>query len=292
VDYATANDTAVAPDDYATTTGILTFAPGQTTKTVDVPVKGETDAELTETFSLDLSAPSHVNIVGGHGVGTITDNDPDPNVSINDVTLDEGDAGTSQATFTVSLTGATFKTVTVNYATANDTATDPADYAATSGGLTFGPGETTKQVSVDVQGDVLDEANETFTVGLSNAVNANISAGGGIGTITDDDRATTSMVVKAKKTKAGLTATGTLLNAEAGMKVTVKLQKQRGKHFVKGLSRTAKVKSIVDSNGDNVFEGRFSTKFKRPAKGAYRFLVTYAGDADHLPSVAARKFKV
>ena len=92
------------------------------------------------------------------------DNDAIPTLSIANVTVTEGDAGTMTATFTVTLSAASGKTVTVDYATADGTATRPADYTASSGTLTFTPGQTTKTVDVAVQGDVLDEANETYAV--------------------------------------------------------------------------------------------------------------------------------
>ena len=104
------------------------------------------------------------------------------------MTVTEGDAGTVTATFTVTLSAASGKTVTVDYATANGTATAPADYTATSGTLTFTPGQTTKTIDVAVQGDLLNEANETFTVTLTNPTNATIATTPSrTGTITDND---------------------------------------------------------------------------------------------------------
>jgi uncharacterized repeat protein (TIGR01451 family)/CSLREA domain-containing protein len=108
-------------------------------------------------------------------------------ISVNDVTVAEGDSGTTNATFTVTRTANTTVTSTVDYATADDTAQAPGDYTSTSGTLTFAPGETTKTISVPVKGDTLDEANEQFFVNLSNATNATISDAQGVGTITDDD---------------------------------------------------------------------------------------------------------
>src|SRR6185436_73781 len=81
--------------------------------------------------------------------------------------------------------------VTVNYATANNTAITTADYATNSGMLAFAPGETTKTITVQVTGDSLDEASESFFVNLSNAGNASISDRQGIGTISDDDESPT-----------------------------------------------------------------------------------------------------
>jgi hypothetical protein len=112
---------------------------------------------------------------------------PEPTLSINDVTVTEGNTGTTNATFTVTRSGDTSLLSTVNYATADDTATQPGDYASSSGTLTFNAGETTKTVTVSVNGDTLDEADETFLVNLSTPVGATISDGQGVGTITDDD---------------------------------------------------------------------------------------------------------
>ncbi len=113
---------------------------------------------------------------------------PYPSLSINDVTHAEGNSGTTSYTFTVTKTGATSQTVTVDYATADGTATEPSDYTAiTTTQLTFAPNETTKQVTVLVNGDTTYEPSETFTVHLSNAVNATISDADGTGTIQNDD---------------------------------------------------------------------------------------------------------
>ena len=189
VTYTTAGGSAAEPDDYAATSGTLTFAAGETSKDINVPVVGELSVELTETFTLNLSAPVNATISDGVGVGTINDNDTDPPVSVDDVSVTEGDAGVSQATFTVSLAGSSFKTVTVDYATLDDSAVEPGDYTAKSGTLTFTPGQTTKTVVVDVAGDTLDEDDEAFEVSLSNPVNTTLADGPGIGTIEDNDAA-------------------------------------------------------------------------------------------------------
>ena len=168
VDFATADGTATAPADYTAASGTLTFAPGQTTKQVTVLVKGDLLDEANETFFVNLSNPSNATIADGQGVGTITDDDPLPSLSINDVTVTEGNTGTVAATYTVTLSTVSGRPVTVDYATANGTAVAPADYQAASGTLTFTPGQTTRQLTVLVNGDLLDEANETYFVNLSN----------------------------------------------------------------------------------------------------------------------------
>ena len=132
-----------------------------------MPVLGDTLDEDNETFTVILSSPVGAIIGTGTGTGTITDNDATPSLSINNVTVTEGNTGSVNAVFTVTLSAASNKTVTVNYATANGTAVAPADYTAASGVLTFAPGTVTQPITVPVIGDTLDEPNETFTVNLS-----------------------------------------------------------------------------------------------------------------------------
>jgi Calx-beta domain/Glucose / Sorbosone dehydrogenase len=187
VDYTTADGTAKAPGDYTSTSGTLSFAPGETSKTITVPVAGDTIDEPDETFVVHLSNAVNVSIADGEGTGTIADDDPAPSLSIDDATVNEGDSGSSPMTFTVSLAGQTERTVTVSYGTADGTATAPGDYTSTSGTLSFAPGETTKTISVAVAGDTIDEADETFAVNLTDAVDASIADGEGAGTITDND---------------------------------------------------------------------------------------------------------
>ncbi|HKB19631.1 MAG TPA: Calx-beta domain-containing protein, partial [Gaiellaceae bacterium] len=187
VDYATADVTATAPADYQASNGTATFAAGQTQQQVTVLVNGDLLDEANETFRLNLSNAVNVTIADGQGTGTITDNDPAPALSVNDVSAVEGDFGTVDATFTISLSAPSGQAVSVDYATADGTATAPADYTAANGTLTFAPGQTTKQVTVQIKSDLLDEANETYFVNLTNASNATISDAQGLGTITDND---------------------------------------------------------------------------------------------------------
>src|SRR6266540_2532568 len=186
VDYATADGTATAPDDYLPAVGSLIFSPGETTQQVTVLVNGDTVDEVNERFYVNLSNPVNATITDGEGYGNIVDDDG-PEISIGDVTVAEGDSGTVTASFLVSLSTASPQTVTVQYATANGTATAPDDYLATGGNLVFEPGQTTRTVEVTVNGDTLDEIDETFTTNLSNSVNATSADGIGLGTIIDDD---------------------------------------------------------------------------------------------------------
>jgi Calx-beta domain/RTX calcium-binding nonapeptide repeat (4 copies) len=111
---------------------------------------------------------------------------PKPAISITGASQAEGNGG-SQLSFTVALSKATPLRVAVSYASANGTATAGTDYTAANGTLVFGPGETTKTVQVALAGDTVYEPDETFTVTLSNPVNATIGTGSATGTIQNDD---------------------------------------------------------------------------------------------------------
>jgi ribosomal protein L35AE/L33A len=187
VQYATADGTATVGSDYQSTSGTLIFNPGETSKPITVLVNGDTAFEANETFLVNLTVPTNATIGDGQGVGTIANDDVQPTISINDISQGEGNSGTTSFTFTVSLSAASSQTVTVNYATADGTATAGSDYQSASGTVTFNPGETTKPVTVLVNGDLVNEANETFFVNLSNAGNATISDSQGLGTITNDE---------------------------------------------------------------------------------------------------------
>jgi len=107
--------------------------------------------------------------------------------SISDVTVTEGNAGTVDAVFTVTLSRASTGTVTLAFATANGTATVVADYQAATGTLTFVPGDTSETITVRVVGDTIDEPNETFVVNLTAPVGATLADAQGTGTILDDE---------------------------------------------------------------------------------------------------------
>jgi len=103
VDYATTDGTATAGSDYVATSGRLTFNPGETSKTFDVTINRDTAFEANETFFVDLTNPVNANLLQARGTGTITNDDPPPGISINDVSQAEGNAGTTTFTFTATL---------------------------------------------------------------------------------------------------------------------------------------------------------------------------------------------
>jgi len=189
-DIATADGTATTADgDYVAKvlTG-QTIPAGSTTYTFDVTVNGDTKLELNEGFFVNLTNVTGATVADAQGTGTIQNEDtpPEPAASIADVAIVEGDSGTAQLTFTVTLSFAPTSEVTINYATSDGSA-GAADYTATSGTLTFAVGETTKTISVPVIGDTVAELRETLTVTLSSPTGATLSDATAIGTITDND---------------------------------------------------------------------------------------------------------
>jgi large repetitive protein len=206
VDYTTTDGSATTADaDYVAASGTVTFNPGQTTKTVDVTVNGDLTHESDETFTVDLSNASNAGVADASGQGTITNDDQVPDISIDDQSVTEGDAGTSTLTFNVTLSNPSDQTVAVDYTTTDGTATTAdGDYDATANSVTFDPGQTTKTVDVTVNGDLTHESDETFTVDLSNASNGNVLAGSGTGTILDDDASPTISVANASVTEGNV----------------------------------------------------------------------------------------
>ncbi len=185
IHYKTADGSATAGSDYMATSGDVTFGIGQTIKTITIAALGDRLAEPTENFVVNLSAPINVTIADGQGIGIILDNEP--RISINDVTVTEGNTGTVNATFTVSLSVAYDVPVTVHYQTANGTATAGSDYAAASGDVKIAAGQTTKTFTVAVIGDRSAEPTETLVVNLSAASNGLFVDSKGVGTILDNE---------------------------------------------------------------------------------------------------------
>jgi hypothetical protein len=188
VDYATADGTATAGSDYQAASGTLTFAPGETGKTVAVQVLGDRLPEPNETFVVNLSSPTSATIADGQGTGTILDDEP--RISISDVSKKEGKKGqTTLFTFTVTLSAAYDQPVTMSFKTTDGTAkTGDQDYVAKTGMLTFAPGETTKTITITVNGDGKREADETFSLDLfGNSSNSLFTKSHGTGTILNDD---------------------------------------------------------------------------------------------------------
>ncbi len=142
---------------------------------------------------MNLTGASGATVSDPQGLGTITNDDAQPDLTISDRSLAEGNSGPTAFVFTVTKTGATAVTATVNWATAAGSATagtactTGVDYISDSGTLTFGPLETTKTITVNVCGELVYEADQTFFVNLSGATHATVSDPQGLGTILNDD---------------------------------------------------------------------------------------------------------
>jgi Calx-beta domain/FG-GAP-like repeat/FG-GAP repeat len=186
VAYATADGSATAGSDYRAASGTLTFAPGETSKTITVLVNGDRLGEPNETFFVNLSSPTNAVIADGQGQGTIVDDEPYLSITPS-VSRSEGNTGPTPFSFPITLSSAYDAPVTVDWATAAGSATDGSDYQAASGTLIFAPNETTKTITILVNGDRLPEPTETFFVNLSGATSAVIIRGNSVGTIFDDE---------------------------------------------------------------------------------------------------------
>jgi hypothetical protein len=185
VHFDTADGSATAGGDYTAASGDVTIPAGQTTQTVTVAVLGDRLAEDTETFLVNLSGATGGFVADGQGVGTILDNEP--RLSVNDVTVTEGNTGSVNATFKVSLSVAYDQPVTVHFDTANGSAT-AGDYTTGSGDVTVAAGQLSQAFTVAVLGDRLPEATESFVVNLSSpGGNALVADGQGVGTIVDNE---------------------------------------------------------------------------------------------------------
>ena len=197
VEYETTDGTATAGQDYTATSGTLTFANGETSKTIQVPILDDATTEPDETFTLSLKNAANIEAISAPAsmVITIQDRTTVPALLSFNASVTEGNAGTTtDARFEVRLSAATGRTVSVNYATANFTAhggaacgTQGVDYESTSGTITFQPGTFSISIPVKVCGDTSAETNETFALSLSGAANATIANSPGVGVILNDD---------------------------------------------------------------------------------------------------------
>ncbi|HYX45150.1 MAG TPA: Calx-beta domain-containing protein, partial [Acidimicrobiales bacterium] len=227
---ATANSTAVAGSDYtALPLSTLAFAPGETTRTVSVPVRGDSAAEGNEYFSVNLSSLVGALAADTSGLGTILDEEGPPALSIDSPTAIDGPPGTTtQATFGISLSAPAAQTVTVKAATANSSAVAGSDYTALPlSTLAFAPGETTKTVAVAVSGDGVAEPNEYFVVNLSAPVGAVLADSQGLATIVDDEGPPTiamndPVVIEGGPAPGGTALFTVSLSAPAAQTVSVK----------------------------------------------------------------------
>ena len=170
VDYATSDGAAKAGLDYVTTSGTLSFAPGEITRSFVAQLINDQTDEDTQAFNITLTNPTGGVSLGGNSTTSINilDDDRMPLAFAGpSLFVTEGSTGTTQAVFSILVNPASEKPLTVRYSTQDGTATSPQDYEAVSGEVTFAPGEAVKTVSVNVSGDTLPEFEESFLFRVS-----------------------------------------------------------------------------------------------------------------------------
>ena len=170
--------------DYIHNEGILIFDPYQATQTIQVEIVDDNIYENFEQFFVSLTDSVNAEISDRFAIGSIVDDEVLPRVSVDDVTLDEGN---TIAQFGVHLSAPSSFPITVDYHTTDGTASSGVDYFEVSGTLNFAPGELSHTVNVPILGDVFDEFDESFSFNLSNPTESQILDGEGLGTIVDDD---------------------------------------------------------------------------------------------------------
>jgi hypothetical protein len=187
VKFHTVSETAVAGEDYFSTPGSLTFAPGETVRTVYVRLKPDATPEATETFRLELHEPSNAGLGDAVAEGRIV-NDDELGLSVSGFDVAEGDAGTSNAVFTVRLAGQSPNPVSVLATITSGTAERDVDYAVTSPALvTLAPSVVEQQLPVSVFGDIDVENSESIFILLSSPTNATLTQATATGWIRTDD---------------------------------------------------------------------------------------------------------
>ena len=177
VDYTTVNATAIAGQDYTKVSGTLTFANGETSKTVTIPILNDGLVEGTETFNFAMDATTGASLgISRTATITIVDDDAAPSIDFAQPNFNVNE-NEGTATITLRRSGNTSSPSSVTVTTSNGTAQAGADYTAASGTVTFAIGETTQTFTVPILDDsTIAELNETITLTLSNALGAALTA--------------------------------------------------------------------------------------------------------------------
>jgi hypothetical protein len=187
VNCATQDGTADASD-YVPWGGQLTISPGHPVYPM-VPVRGDKLYEDNETFFVNVTDPSNGALLA-RGIGTIINDDPKPSMTISGIKKREGNFGTTEVDFVVTLSKVSGRDTHVDYFTKDGTAKNASDYTAGSGMVTIPAGAKTAKIPVWVNGDTKYEGDETFQVVLTSPDGATIPNGKGkaTGTILNDDK--------------------------------------------------------------------------------------------------------
>jgi Subtilase family/Calx-beta domain/SdrD B-like domain/Domain of unknown function (DUF4114)/Bacterial cadherin-like domain len=266
----TLGGTATNSIDYQNLSGTITFKAGENKANIDLNSIDDNTYEGNETITLTLvNGDSNYKLDSVKSIGTITivDNETKPIISVANITQSEGNSGKTNYSFNLTLSNPSVETITVKYTTADDIAQAKDDYTNATGTVTFAPGEITKTVNIEVNGDDLYEADEIFKLNLSDAVNATISTTSAIGTIVNDDLPVISIDItdadtaesnnpgQFTLTRTGITTADLTVNYSiAGTSInSTDYQNLSGTTTFKAGSTTA----TIDLNAidDNIYEG-------------------------------------
>jgi hypothetical protein len=251
--------------DYTLDTPTVTFPPGSSSgavETVSVSINSDSLDEVNETVTFTLSVTSGGGDPGTQATHTltITDDDPTPSLSIADASLAEGNTGSANMQFTVSLSAVSGQDVTFDVDTTNGTATAGEDYTAVStNGVTITAGNLSTIVNVPILTDTLDENNETFTVTLSNLDGATAGTLTATGTINDDDARPTISIDNASLTEqVGNMPFTVSLSTVSGRDVTFDVD------TANGTATAGEDYTAVSTNGVTITAGNLSTTVNVP----------------------------
>ena len=219
VRWKTADGTAKSGDDYTKSSGTLTIRAGQESGTIRIPLLDDRIYEPNETFTIRFSNPQGAALPDDEAVGTIVEDDPEPELRVRDASAAED---RSQILFSAELTSASSRTMTVSWRTSDGDATAGADYTASEGVLSIAAGSLSGRVSVPLLADMLDEADETFTLELSQPRGVTLANTRATGTILDDDAEPALMIGDASAPEGdGRLGFFVWLGSDSGRTVTV-----------------------------------------------------------------------
>ena len=182
--YSTLDGTALSSQDYTAASGIVTFLPGETIQTVEISLIDDAIDEEREAFTVALTDANNLVLDATSLQVFIDDNDDAPSLSISGTSVSEGDG---QATLAVALDAESGKVITVDYRTISGTATVNSDFVIARETLTFSPGQTSKNINIQLINDAIRESEETFTVAIESAINASIDTNQNVANISVED---------------------------------------------------------------------------------------------------------
>ncbi len=191
VSYSTVDATATAGGDYVAKSGIVSIGAGKTSALVSVGVTGDNTVEGDETLGLAINAVNGAAQGTTQATGTILDDDTTvtPSISIGDASIVEGNSGTQNAVFAVTLSAPSATKTPVQYQTVNGSATAGSDYTAKTGTISIAAGAVVGKISIPVRGDTTTENTETFKLKVTGTGTSGVPTDRDVATgrIIDDD---------------------------------------------------------------------------------------------------------